>query len=77
MHAFQRRACHQSVLPRNLEQSRTFDYQEGPESLTAAKAGVPHGFDQARWPGQLAFRRRCRQKPAEQVVNVFGRGVKV
>ena len=51
MHAFERRAGHQRLLARDLEQRRAFHHQEGPEPLAAAEAGIAHGLDQARRRG--------------------------
>ena len=38
MHTFQRRARHQRLPPRHLEQGRAFHYQKWPEPLSATEA---------------------------------------
>ncbi len=72
VHAFQRRARHQGVLPRHVEQGRAFDDQERPEPLAAAEAGIAHGLEQPRRPARFARAGRCRQQPVEQDLDVGG-----
>ena len=72
MHAFQRRARHQGVLPRHVEQGGAFHHQERPEALAAIEARIAHGLDQPRRPAQFAVRRRRRQKLFEQGLGIGG-----
>ena len=48
VHAFQRGARHQGVVPRHFEQAREFHDQEWPEPLTAAEARIAHGLEEPR-----------------------------
>ena len=72
MHAFERRARHQRVLPRHVEQGRAFDHQERPKPLAAAEARIAHGLEQPRRAAQFAVRRRCREEPIEERLGIGG-----
>ena len=72
MDAFQRRAGHQGVLPRHIEQRSRFHHQEWSQALAAAEAHVAHGIEQSGRPGTLALDRRRCQQAVEQRLGVLG-----
>ena len=71
MHAFERRAGHQRLLARHIEQRRALDHQERPEALAAAEAHIAHGLEQSRRARALALDRRRRQQAVEQGLGVL------
>ena len=77
MHAFERRARHQRVLPRHAEKCRRFNHQERPEALAAAQARIAHGLDQAGGTVYFAGCGLGREQPVEQGLGLRRNGVEV
>ena len=76
MHAFERGAGHQRLLPRDVEQARAFDHQKRPEPLAAAEARIAHGLDQPRRAGSIRpSTGRRGKKPVEQRLDIRGHRV--
>jgi hypothetical protein len=72
MHTFQRRARHQRILSRDLEQRRRFHYQEWSQAFAAAEARVAHSAEKPHRPSLLAIEGTGRKQAIEQRFRVVG-----
>jgi len=72
MHAFQRRARHQRILSRYVEQRGGFHHQERSQALAAAEARIAHHIKEPCRPRPFAIDRGRREQAIEQRFRVLG-----